>query len=433
MKGLTKAIMRTPHMMTARVGLSKKSNDPEFDDYSRKFTAMEAATDKLFKDSKTFADAVISLLTSETAFAQHFAALFEPIGNEYDVIGKHPDAQETIRNLPVYQREMEELKEALQPELELIQTRIIGPVKELQGIMKGIRKAITKRDHKLIDYDRFNNSLTKLRDKKEKSLNDEKNLFKLEQDFEVASNEFEFHNTTLKTELPQFMVMATRFIDPLFHSFYYMQLNIFYLMLEKINGFASGKYDVTLQPADVAVAYEERLGDARDRVEALTITKRAMPTAKLLQMRQGSSSSGVSAPGAGARRAPPSLAAKPSFASSTGGAAGSKMPPPGRQNSYTAPPPAYQDSYAENGAGAKRAPPPPPPLKPKPGASAPKYVTALYDFAAQAEGDLEFKVGDKIELVERTASSEDWWTGKVNGRTGVFPGSFLRLLLPRSY
>ena len=31
----------------------------------------------------------------------------------------------------------------------------------------------------LVDYDRFNNSLTKLRDKKEKSLNDEKNLFKV--------------------------------------------------------------------------------------------------------------------------------------------------------------------------------------------------------------------------------------------------------------
>jgi amphiphysin len=30
-----------------------------------------------------------------------------------------------------------------------------------------------------VDYDRFNNSLTKLRDKKEKSLSDEKNLFKV--------------------------------------------------------------------------------------------------------------------------------------------------------------------------------------------------------------------------------------------------------------
>jgi len=31
----------------------------------------------------------------------------------------------------------------------------------------------------LVDYDRFNNSLTKLRDKKDKTLSDEKNLFKV--------------------------------------------------------------------------------------------------------------------------------------------------------------------------------------------------------------------------------------------------------------
>jgi amphiphysin len=71
---------------------------------------------------------------------------------------------------------------------------------------------------------------------------------------------------------------------------------------------------------------------------------------------------------------------------------------------------------------AKRAPPPPP-LKPKPAPV--NYVVALYDFAAQTEGDLEFKVGDRIEVVERTESTEDWWTGRLGGRTGVFPGNVL--------
>jgi amphiphysin len=50
------------------------------------------------------------------------------------------------------------------------------------------------------------------------------------------------------------------------------------------------------------------------------------------------------------------------------------------------------------------------------------YVVALYDFSAQADGDLDFKVGDRIEVVERTNSAEDWWTGRLDGRTGVFPG-----------
>jgi SH3 domain len=50
------------------------------------------------------------------------------------------------------------------------------------------------------------------------------------------------------------------------------------------------------------------------------------------------------------------------------------------------------------------------------------YVVALYDFEAQADGDLSFKTGDRIEIVEKTESAEDWWTGKLNGQQGVFPG-----------
>jgi len=43
-----------------------------------------------------------------------------------------------------------------------------------------------------------------------------------------------------------------------------------------------------------------------------------------------------------------------------------------------------------------------------------KYVVALFDFAAQADGDLDLKVTD------------DWWTGRLDGRTGVFPGNYVQ-------
>jgi len=55
-----------------------------------------------------------------------------------------------------------------------------------------------------------------------------------------------------------------------------------------------------------------------------------------------------------------------------------------------------------------------------------QYVVALYDFAAQADGDLSFNTGDRIEVVERGASAEDWWTGRVNGQQGVFPGNYVQ-------
>ncbi|RPD68771.1 BAR-domain-containing protein [Lentinus tigrinus ALCF2SS1-7] len=403
--------------------MSKKSADPEFDDYHRRFESIEKATEKLLKDSKAYTDAVTNLFTNATEFAQHFSTIFHPLGSEYGLDSKHPEAEQTIAYVDVYATNMEEMKASVVPELELIESRIVGPIKEFQGILKSIRKSITKREHKLMDYDRFNNSLTKLRDKKEKSLNDEKNLFKLEQDFEIASNEYDFVNNAMKNELPRFLVQATQFIDPLFHSFYYMQLNIFYLLLEKVNTFAEGKYDVSVPPAQIASDFEDRRGDAMERVEALNITKRLISTSRMVQANR-SVSGGASSLGRSATASSSSSAASRSPSSSTFKKA---APPPPSSLSATAAPPPYSPPTPGSGFGsaaAKKAPPPPP-LKPKPKPAA-QYVVALYDFAAQADGDLDFKAGDRIEVVERTDSTEDWWTGKLNGRQGVFPGNYVQ-------
>ncbi|CAE6520522.1 unnamed protein product [Rhizoctonia solani] len=428
MRGISKAFARTPHMMTSRIGMAKKSSDPVFDDLNRKFTSIEQSTDKLLKDAKVFSDSVIALLTSGASFATHFSNLFHPIAGEYDLIGRHPEAEDTVRNVTVYQADMEELRQTLSPELELIESRIVGPVKELQTIMKGIRKGITKRDHKLLDYDRHNNALTKLREKKEKTLNDEKNLFKMEQDFELAVNEYEMINNAMKTDLPRFMVMATQFIDPLFHSFFYMQLNIFYLMLEKLQQFASGKYETAGSAEDIENAYHLRTTDAIERIDGLQITKRVMSTAKLVQTnRLASGGSGTLSAGGSMRRAPSTSSTMSALAAKK-----APPPPPGAASMSAAPPP-YTPPAANSkvSVAGKKAPPPPPPLKSKPSqAPSVQYVVALYDFVAQASSDYSFShahidVG-LIEVVERTGSPEDWWTGRLNGQQGVFPGNYVQ-------
>ncbi|KAJ7630388.1 hypothetical protein FB45DRAFT_915349 [Roridomyces roridus] len=436
MKGITKTIKRTPFMVTSKVGMSKKSTDPEFDDYQRHFGNMEKAAEKLLKDTKAFTDAVNGLFTSGAGFATHFSTMFHPIAGEYDLIGKNPDSAQTIRSVSKYETTMEELRASIGPELELIETRIVGPIKDFQQVMKTIRKTITKRDHKLTDYDRFNNSLTKLRDKKEKSLSDEKNLFKLEQDFELATNEYDFLNNSLKTDLPKFMTLSTQFIDPLFSSFYYMQLNIFYSIHDKMAGFAGeAGYDITNVPgSQIAADYEAKRTDAWAQVEELNIVKRIISVSKLVQAnrangggleRSATSASTSTASSLGSTKtSPPTRVPSNSFAK--------KVPPPVPGSAAPAAPPPYSPSAsaglaAAAAAGAKRAPPPPPPLKPKPKAAPQiQYVVALYDFAAQADGDLSFNTGDRIEVVERGASAEDWWTGRLNGQQGVFPGNYVQ-------
>ncbi len=60
-------------------------------------------------------------------------------------------------------------------------------------------------------------------------------------------------------------------------------------------------------------------------------------------------------------------------------------------------------------------------------APAAETCTALYDYSAQAEGDLSFAAGTVIEIVQRTADANGWWTGRANGVTGVFPGNYVQL------
>lgn len=73
---------------------------------------------------------------------------------------------------------------------------------------------------------------------------------------------------------------------------------------------------------------------------------------------------------------------------------------------------------------SKKKPPPPPP-KPKRIASATAiYVTALYDYDAQEVGDLSFREGDRIKIVKKTGSKDDWWDGELRGQTGRFPANY---------
>ncbi|KAJ2933563.1 hypothetical protein H1R20_g3496, partial [Candolleomyces eurysporus] len=55
-------------------------------------------------------------------------------------------------------------------------------------------------------------------------------------------------------------------------------------------------------------------------------------------------------------------------------------------------------------------------------------AVALYKFDAVESGDLSFDKGDVISIVKKSDSTDDWWTGKVHGREGIFPANFVELV-----
>ncbi|KAI9781763.1 MAG: hypothetical protein M1839_005756 [Geoglossum umbratile] len=46
---------------------------------------------------------------------------------------------------------------------------------------------------------------------------------------------------------------------------------------------------------------------------------------------------------------------------------------------------------------------------------------ALFTFEPDQPGDLGFKKGDIITIIKRSESKNDWWTGQIGDKTGIFP------------
>ena len=87
--------------------------------------------------------------------------------------------------------------------------------------------------------------------------------------------------------------------------------------------------------------------------------------------------------------------------------------------SYTTP-----SALMLSAVAAKKKPPPPPPKR---GLNVGLWVTALYSFEGQGAGDLVFKEGDRIKVIKRTESTDDWWEGELQGTKGSFPANYCQI------
>lgn len=91
---------------------------------------------------------------------------------------------------------------------------------------------------------------------------------------------------------------------------------------------------------------------------------------------------------------------------------------------FISPTPASMDPLAS--LAGKKKPPPPPPAKPAmPPRPTVVFVTAMYDFGGQGPDDLSFREGDRIKLVRKTESTDDWWEGELAGVQGFFPANYV--------
>lgn len=424
-------------------------------DAERRFKELESETKKLHDESKKYFAAINGMLDHQIGFSRAVEEVYKPIsGRLSDPNSTIPEGNpEGIQACEQYRDVVAEMQATLKPELEMIETRIIGPADELLTVINSIRKMATKRDHKQLDLDRHTNSLAKLQSKKDPSAKDEKAIYTAENNVEIATQEYNYYNDMLKTELPKLFELEAEFIRPLFQSFYYMQLNIFYTLYNRMEEMKIPYFDLN---SDILQAFEAKRGNIQDQTEEIGITHFKVGHAKAkLEMTKKKFGKDQEAT---ANAAPAEAAAPPPYGYQTPGTAPAAY---GQQSTYAQQPaygqqpattdyaqPAYQapasapaaygappatsgalPGYGAPGAAVATGGPAYGDVKSPPPTAAPgvEYCTALYDYAAQAQGDLTIKAGEVIEIVQRTSDPNGWWTGKLNGQVGVFPGNYVQL------
>ncbi|KAF0525188.1 BAR-domain-containing protein [Gigaspora margarita] len=371
-KGTTKAFGRLPQRIATKTGLRTETKD--------------------------IRDGVSNMLNHQANFADLLVELYNPITSEEASDGvvtrRTKTPAQAMKATEEYAKLMSEVRDTILSELDSVDRRIIMPATEFLDVIKIIKKTVTKREHKKVDYDRYQNSVKKLKDKKDKSLSEEKQLHKYEDQLERATQEYDHYNEMLKKELPLFFEYRVEFIEPIFECFYHMQLRIYGLLFEQFEQLAElGYFDFE---SDIIDGFDKKIVDAKEQLEDITLFKRSKQNKKQDESSRKQSSIRESA------------------------RTGSSGQVPTYSKDHIEEddePPAYTPTPV------RAQPPPPPPVsrKPKPV----RYVVALYDYDATADGDLSFRKDDKIELIKRTPDANDWWTGKLNGVTGVFPGNYV--------
>lgn len=423
-KGIKKSVLRAPQNFRQKLNMGEVTHDPVYADAERRFKELELETKKLSEESKRYFSAVNGMLDYQIDFSKAIEEIYKPIsGRLSDPSATVPeDNPDGIEASEAYRAVVKELKELLQPDLELIQKRIVDPAQELLKVIQLIRKMATKRDHKQVDLDRHKRTYKKYEEKKERTAKDEEKMYNAEAEVSVAQEEFDYYNNMLKEELPTLFAMQLEFIKPLFVSFYYMQLNIFYTLYSRMEELKIPYFDLNL---DIVEAYTAKKGDIEEQADSIGITHFKVGHAKnkleaTKRRHQMMSANSTGSPASPTSSAPGEAGQLPQYTpGQTGDSYGySNEKAQFQPQQYGQPAAQQPQQYGQVAAPPSYGAPAPAP--------AAATCTALYDYTAQAQGDLTFTAGAVIEVVEQ-GDPNGWWTGRYNGQTGAFPGNYVQL------
>ncbi|KAI9795844.1 MAG: hypothetical protein M1833_006793 [Piccolia ochrophora] len=438
---------------------------------------------RIIEASKAWRDGWASILTTQLQLVTEFQGIYNPIigaGDSYNGPEHEPTPDYTMERTAKLKDTYDELRTDLLEEVNMIDARIIKPAMEAKEYIQPLRKVMKKREDKKLDFERFTRNVDSGRKKLRRSDRENAALAKAEKDLARATEEYNSADQHLRETLPPLLTAAFSILPNLLAAQiltqntllaqYYTALHEYcqdehfpseppsmdqvistwdsafkptqYELETGINMVANGK--AVKQPMKLEeqnhtgtmTGMNIRNGINQRRSSSQPSIQRAPPSPNMQALpappspntgskpRISPSASTSVSPSPSALLSPESqLSVRSEEATPTTGTGGAHSPAAPRTDYFARDRIPSASSASSSVVAAKKKPPPPPP--PKRGASnMGLFVTALYNFEGQSAGDLAFREGDRIRVVKKTESTDDWWEGELRGAKGAFPANY---------
>ncbi|KFY06721.1 hypothetical protein V492_07799 [Pseudogymnoascus sp. VKM F-4246] len=439
------------------------------------FTNVDEVLTSIVHTSRAWKDAWLSILALQLNAVTVFEEIYNPIVGATSE-GHGHDAIMTPENMLIKTKNLKEayaeLKTDLLEELNLVDPRIIRPATEVLECIKPIKKTIKNRENKRIDYESYQDRVDKKRRQK-RSEKDEAALLKLEADMGKASDDFRYADDRLRESLPPVIAAAFSILPHILAAQILIQNTLLAQYYTTLHNYCTEEGFPSPAPPtqDIVGEWDGDFRRIQRDVESINTIARgkAIHATMVLgddsENQKGSSMSGLNLRNNLAARRSNTQSSLPSM-SRLGGklSAGASRISPSGHNSGSSQEPEPQREYDEPGAdrnnssshaltpsyspagpvrdyfqaqdsqstrnmssaiAAKKKAPPPPPKRIQ--SSNEQWVTALYTFTGQESDDLAFEEGDRIKVIKKTDSTDDWWDGELRGVRGRFPANYVEL------
>ncbi|KAL4806104.1 hypothetical protein BDV18DRAFT_122303 [Aspergillus unguis] len=437
--------------------MKRSADDSQVALLLKDFDQVDKLLDKIVDSTKAWREAWSSLLTHQDRMLTEFEGLYAPIVGSSDASTSHtpvPTPEATLARTTKLRTEYEELGQELLRDLAAIDDRMIDPAAQAKEALIPFKKAIKKRDDRKLDYERHQGRVDSLNKRTKRSERENSSLVKAEDDLSRATDDYHAADEHIRQHLPPLLNAVFSLLPRLLAAQIEIQNDLLAHYYTVIYGYCEQEQFPSNppQPWDQTIAqWEQACNPVQQELESFACLangkavrassqqsgdrRPSNPLGALNRLRSGNSvptqsdtkTGSASAhlqdlkPALGARSKSTPYAPQSHAAQSLG----QDLPTPPAE-SATPPVIPLANKPSMSAIAGKKKPPPPPP-KPRGASSNATFVTALYDFAGQGAGDLVFNEGDRIRVLKRTESTDDWWEGELRGVKGSFPANYVEL------